>query len=44
MKTNSEDWMDLYFDITGSILDIDLEKSIVAIKKYINIVQSKFLK
>ncbi len=44
MKTNSEDWMGLYFNITGSVIDIDLEKATVAIKKYMNLIQPNFLK
>lgn len=44
MKTNSDDWMGLYFKITGSVIDIDLEKSILAIRKYMNLIKPKFIK
>ena len=44
MKTNSDDWMGLYFKITGSVIDIDLEKSILAIRKYMNLIKPRFIK
>jgi len=44
MKTNSEDWMGLYYKITGSVIDIDLEKAILAVRKYMNIIEPNFLK
>ncbi|MBK5213464.1 MAG: hypothetical protein JJE55_07380 [Flavobacteriaceae bacterium] len=44
MKTSSEDWLGLYFKITGGVIDIDLEKTIIALKKYMNLVQPNSLK
>lgn len=44
MKTNSEDWMGLYYKVTGSVIDIDLEKAILAIRKYMNLIEPNFLK
>lgn len=44
MKTHSEDWLSLHFKVTGLILDIDLERAIIATKKYINLIKTNFIK
>lgn len=43
LKTNSENEMGLYFKSIGKLLDIELENTIIAIKKYMNLIKPKFV-
>ncbi len=44
LKTNSEDEIAIYFSAIGKVLELDIEKSIEATIKYMNVVELDFIK